>query len=88
MENNREIPNLYSVRETAELLRRSRNTVYRILERGELQSVRVGARTMITATALHDYLTPTGGPHCSQRARDALDDRGLPEAPANLGADD
>ncbi|MDP0398934.1 helix-turn-helix domain-containing protein [Tsukamurella strandjordii] len=74
--------------EAAAVLRCSRATAYRLLESGELRSVRVRSRRFVTSDAIAEFLDqPASRPSCSQASRDALDDRGLPEAPTNLGAD-
>ena len=46
----------YKVEEVAELLGLSRNTVFRLLKRGELQSIKVGGSRRITVEQLDRYL--------------------------------
>ena len=45
-----------STREAAELLTVARSTIYRMIERGELRSVKVGGRTVILKSDLADLL--------------------------------
>jgi excisionase family DNA binding protein len=46
-----------SIAETAIALGLSRPSVYRMIERGELKSVQAGARQLITAASLSDFLS-------------------------------
>lgn len=52
----------YSVDETAEVLGISRWQTYRLLVRGELHAVRIGARQRISAEELERLLRPEGRP--------------------------
>ena len=45
-----------TVAEVATLMRVSKMTVYRLLERGEIASVRVGRSFRVPENAVHDYL--------------------------------
>ena len=45
-----------TVAEVATLMRVSKMTVYRLLERGEIASVRVGRSFRVPEKAVHDYL--------------------------------
>jgi putative molybdopterin biosynthesis protein len=45
-------PLAYTVAEAATLMRISKNTVYRLIDRGELPSVRLGRRVFVSASAV------------------------------------
>ena len=47
---------LLSVTEVADLLGRSRSRIYQLLETGELERVRDGASTLITAESVHQWV--------------------------------
>ena len=51
-----ETPILLSIGETADALRVSKPTVYRLIERRELPAVRVGGQLRVDLAALQDYL--------------------------------
>ncbi len=51
-----QLPKLLTIQETCEALTVSRATLYRIMRRGELQTVRVGKRPRIERPALAAYL--------------------------------
>jgi excisionase family DNA binding protein len=56
-------PLAYTVAEAATLMRISKNTVYRLIDRGELPSVRLGRRVFVSASAvraLYDDEASTG----------------------------
>lgn len=59
-----EAEKLYTIAEAARLWSASRDTIERLLERGELRFVRVGSRRRIPASALDEYAAeheaPTG----------------------------
>lgn len=48
----------YPINETADLLGVSRRTVYELIARGELRSVRIGARQRVPAAELERLLAP------------------------------
>lgn len=47
---------IYTVTETAKILRVSPKTVYRIIRSGDLQAIRVRGQYRVTAEALRQYL--------------------------------
>jgi len=47
---------LYSIEDTAELLSLSRATVWRLVETGELPTVRVGRSRRVTSAQLNDFI--------------------------------
>lgn len=49
----------YTVRETALALGVSPDTVYRLIDRGELPAVQCGRRKLIARSALERYLNPS-----------------------------
>ena len=49
-------PKVYTVEEVAELLKVNARTVYKMVERGEIRSVRAGRQIRITDEALNAYL--------------------------------
>lgn len=51
-----ELPLTLTVAETAEQLRISRRTVFALIDRGQLQSIKVGRTRRIPRHALLDYL--------------------------------
>jgi excisionase family DNA binding protein len=50
------VPNLYTVLEAAMSLRTSRSTIYAMLKRKELRSVKLGGRRLILEGALIEYI--------------------------------
>lgn len=46
----------FSVAETGAMLGLSRPTIYRLIQRGELQTFKVGARTLIHKAVLCDFI--------------------------------
>lgn len=48
---------LLTIAEVADRMRCSRRTVYRIIGRGELRTLRVGSRLRVVEIELRDYLT-------------------------------
>jgi len=48
---------LYTPLEAAALLSLGRSTIYLLMARNQIRSVRIGGSRRIPATALHDYLT-------------------------------
>jgi excisionase family DNA binding protein len=53
---------LYTPTEAAALLSISRSTIYELIARGELASVRIGASRRVAAAALADYVQRLAGP--------------------------
>ena len=51
---------VYSIDETLQELGIARATLYRFINSGELRTVRIGTRRLITATALHEFLDSGG----------------------------
>ncbi|MFP3880932.1 MAG: helix-turn-helix domain-containing protein [Actinomycetota bacterium] len=47
----------YTVNEAAEVLRCSRGHIYRLIERGHLDRVKIGRRTLIRASEIERILT-------------------------------
>ncbi len=52
---------LYSVRETAKLIAVSERSVYNLLERGELKSVRIGGRRLVRRDELDSFINRLTG---------------------------
>lgn len=55
------LPLVYTVRDVMPLLRLSRNSVHKLLQSGELRSVRFGRKWLIPAEALHAFLSEGTG---------------------------
>ncbi len=51
-----DLPALKSIDETAEILRVSRHTVYRLINKSELSVTRISERTMILADSIRDLI--------------------------------
>lgn len=47
---------LYSSREAAEMLSLSRTTIFELLRRGELRSIKIGRSRRIPASALEEFV--------------------------------
>lgn len=60
----RDLPDVLTVREAAELLRLGTNSVYEAARRGELPSVRIGRRLLVPKAGLLRLLD--GGPPASR----------------------
>lgn len=52
---------LYSVRETAKLIAVSERSVYNLLERGELKSIRIGGRRLVRRDELDSFINRLTG---------------------------
>jgi len=65
------VQNLLTVGETADVLRLSRGSVYRLVERGDLAAVRLGSgrrpRLRIDPADVDRFLTRTGAPPENER---------------------
>jgi putative molybdopterin biosynthesis protein len=57
MEENRMENDLLSAQEVAELLKISRNTVYELIKRGELNSSKVGKQVRVNRKEVESYLS-------------------------------
>lgn len=55
-------PIVYTLDETAEILKISRSTVRNMIRRGELHPVKIGSSVRITAEELHRILHPEPDP--------------------------
>ncbi|MBN9457383.1 MAG: helix-turn-helix domain-containing protein [Bosea sp.] len=53
-------PELYTVQDTARILSISVASVYRLISRSELKSVKLGGRALVTRVALNDLLRGIG----------------------------
>lgn len=49
-------PLAYSIHETARMLGLSRDTIHRLIRRGDLARVKVGSRTLIPSRSIHELL--------------------------------
>jgi len=58
MENNRarSVEDPYTIREAAERLKLSERTVWRMIDRGQLDAISIGTRRRVTAASLHRVL--------------------------------
>ena len=52
----RPAPQAYSITDTAALLNRGRDAVYTLIRHGELVTVPIGARDMVTAASIRELL--------------------------------
>ena len=59
---------LHSIREARELLAVSERTLFRLLSRGDLEAVSIGARTLLVHSALVAYVESLRGSHAQQEA--------------------
>ena len=50
------IPNLYTAQEVAEILHLSRGTIYCLVSRGEIDSVKFGRARRFTQQHINDYI--------------------------------
>lgn len=55
-----EMPALYTPAQVADHLRVSRGTIYSLISRHEIGSVKVGRSRRFTGKHIHDYLTKVG----------------------------
>ena len=60
------VPALLTVREVAALFRVSTKTVRRLIDRGQLRTVRVGSSIRIRAVDVETLLRPDEGPEAGQ----------------------
>ena len=54
------IPSLYTPAEVADYLHVSRGTIYSILSRGEIESLKIGRNRRFTAEQVQDYIKKRG----------------------------
>ncbi len=56
METQTRRPQLNSILETAEALKVGRSTVYQLMESGQLRSIKIGRRRLISDDAIGEYI--------------------------------
>lgn len=56
MEVKSKLDDVYTVKETAKLLKCHYNSIYQLVERGELRAIRVGRKILISETALQEFM--------------------------------
>lgn len=51
------LDDVYTVKETAKLLKCHYNSIYQLVERGEIRAIRIGRKILISETALQEFMS-------------------------------